>query len=181
MLVVVNLALLMAVAAPAVFTQPAVAHLVWPHIAVFTLIFAVFVNAYLIWKFRRDGKRRGPNCPVCGSSDVSFGGEIADNLPGNAWLAALLVLLSGVGVLIQSPWGQQLLATSFFERYAFTVPIFLLAVQLLSSGLTSAWRWLFVNPADVDVRWVCETCRNVWHVDKLAEGENVKARAPLIQ
>lgn len=181
MLVVVNLALLAAVAAPAVFTRPAVAHLVWPHVAVFTLIFAVFVNAYLIWTFRRDGKRRGPDCPVCGSSDVSFGGEVADNLPGDAWLAGLLVLLYNAVLLIQFPWAQRLIALSFFERYAFTAPIFLLAAQLLSLGLTSAWRQLFVSPADIDVRWVCEMCRNVWHVDKLAEGENVEARAPLIQ
>ena len=155
-------------AAPAVFTRPAVSHLVWPHVAVFTLMFAVLVNAHLIWKFRRDGKRRGPACPMCGSSDVSFGGEVADNLPGNAWLAALLILLGGVGALIQFPWTQGLIALSFFERYAFAAPVFFLVIQF-SFGLISVWRRRSVKPADVDVRWVCETCRNVWHVDKLAK------------
>ena len=168
MFVVVSLALLTVAVAPTVFTRPAVTHLVWSHIAVFTLISAGFINAYLIWKFRRDGKRRGPDCPVCGSSDVSFGGEVAYKPPGNAWLAILLTLLGGVGALIQSPWTQGLIAPSFFERCAFAAPVLFLAIQF-SFGPISVWRRRSVQPADLDVRWVCETCRNVWHVDKLAK------------
>lgn len=105
---------------------------------------------------------RSPVCPVCGSSDVSFGGRARDDGFLKSPVAFILVVSILLSVLGSLPWTRALFTPLVrLNPYLSAAVIFVYAVSSSVVLTVSFQRRKERNPESV-IRWQCENCKNIW-------------------
>lgn len=148
----------------------------------FPVLLIVFFNVLMVRQIRLNKRRLAPECPACGSEDVSFGGEVTDVTFYKSGLATRLAVLGSLGTLFTLPWVRNFLPSSPpLNVYIFAVPIIGLAIQIASQIMAARHRKRARERSDGRIRWVCETCKNKWEgLERPAESVPA-APAPLIR
>lgn len=141
----------------------------------------IFVNILMVRQIRRNKRHRAPECPICGSRDVSFGGEVSVGTFHKPRLATNIALLGSLGMIITVLKPNVFPQSWSLSPYIFAVPVLGLVIQFLSTGLNAKHVRRSRKLSNGRICWVCETCKNEWESLERPIENAPAAPAPLIR